>query len=129
MASAAPVPDTQPAPLPPPPAADGMPVMLLSLLLPLLLAIYFLFGRRAGGGRGRSLLLFGPVGGGKSALYQRMKRGYMVPTVSSMEPAAASFALKTGEGATGADAPVHVCDMPGTGRLRATEIGGKGFLT
>jgi len=109
---------TPPPPPPPPPSAvdaiELSPQLVLSLLLPLLLALYFLFGRKSGGGGKRRLLLFGPVGSGKTALYHRLKHGRIVPTVSSMEPAAASFALNGADGG----APVHVCDMPGTGRLR-----------
>ena len=121
------VPPTPPVPVPaavPVVPAVGAtesfdPTLLISILLPLLIAVYFLFGRKSSGGRGRRLLLFGPVGGGKTALYHRLKHGRVVPTVSSMEPASASFVLRSGNGS---DAPsgsaVYVCDMPGSGRLR-----------
>jgi len=93
------------------------PTLLLSLLLPLLLAVYFLFGRRSSAG-GRKLLLFGPVGSGKTALYHRLKHGRVPPTVSSMEPASGQLMLSADNGNGGAGTPVHVCDMPGSGRLR-----------
>ena len=113
-----------PAPAVPslPMSLDGVsPMLLLSLVLPLVIALYFLFGKKSGGRGGRSLLLFGPVGAGKTALYHQLKHGRVVPTVSSMEPASGSFALRAPNGSEPAPptgAPIHVCDMPGTGRLR-----------
>ena len=95
------------------------PALWLSLLLPLLLFVLFkLFGQKSSGGR--RVLLFGPVGGGKTSLYHQLKCGRVVPTVSSMEPASASFVPVTVglPGEKGFSSPVHVCDMPGTGRLR-----------
>lgn len=91
--------------------------LLLSLLVPLLIAAIFLLrpGRRSGGGR--SLLLFGPVGAGKTALYHQLRFGRMVPTVTSMEPVSASFVPKQDTGGGGRE--VHAVDMPGNGRLRS----------
>jgi signal recognition particle receptor subunit beta len=97
--------------------SDPTPTLLLSLLLPVLIAVFLLFGRRGGARRGARLVLFGPVGGGKSALYHRLKHGRVIPTVSSMEPASSSFVLKAPEGGA-PTAPVHVSDVPGSGRLR-----------
>lgn len=88
------------------------PKLLASLLLPLLL-IFFVFLRPKGGKGGRSLLIFGPVGGGKTALYHQMRHGRTIPTVSSMEPASGSFII------SGSSTKVNAIDMPGSGRLRA----------
>lgn len=110
---ATPMPVTPMPATPMPVEGDSSLMLLLSVLLPLAIAIYLLFGRKLNAGRGRSLLLFGPVGGGKSALYCRLKQGRIMPTVSSMEPATASFVLHGTNGS-----PVRVCDMPGSGRLR-----------
>jgi signal recognition particle receptor subunit beta len=100
--------------------------LLISLLLPLLFVLLFFVrsGRNGGGGRGRSLLLFGPVGAGKSALYHQLRFGRVVPTVSSMEPTEASFVPQGGsEGQGGGRGrAVHAVDMPGTGRLRSRLI-------
>lgn len=118
---AAPVLSPTPAPTIPAPPESAMPTMALSLLLPLLLIIlYFFLGKKSGGRGGAQLLLFGPVGGGKTALYHRLKHGRVVPTASSMEPSSSSFVPCAPSGAEAApSAPVRVCDMPGSGRLRA----------
>lgn len=96
-------------------ALGSSPVLLLSVLLPLLLfALTFLRRKKSSGNR---VLLFGPVGGGKSALYHRLKHGRVIPTVSSMEPTSGTFVPLTGGGAP-LTKQLNVCDMPGSGRLR-----------
>jgi signal recognition particle receptor subunit beta len=85
-----------------------------SLLLPLLLVLFLFTRRSAGGARGRKLVIFGPVGAGKSALLHRLQFGRVVPTVSSMLPANEVFAP------VGLDVkPANIVDVPGSGRLRA----------
>jgi len=93
--------------------------LALSLLVPLIIAVYFLF-RGAKGGSGRKLVLFGPVGGGKSAVNHQLRYGRMVPTVSSMAVASATFVPVIPSGADGAPPakPATVVDVPGSGRLR-----------
>ena len=90
--------------------------LLLSAVLPLLLIVFFFLRPGKGGKSGRSVLIFGPVGGGKTALFNQIRYGRTIPSVSSMEPASGSFAPRGGEATT---RQVHAIDMPGTGRLRA----------
>lgn len=100
-------------------AADPA-VLAVSIALPLLLIFFFFLrpGKVASGGR--SLLLFGPVGGGKTALYHQIRFGRVVPTVSSMELASSSFVPQGhAKGGAAATRPIHAIDVPGTGRLRA----------
>jgi len=92
------------------------PMLLASLLLPLLLALVFL-RRSSRVGGGRKLVLFGPIGAGKSAIYHQLRFGRVVPTVSSMQPTSASFVP---HGGAASDRPALVVDVPGSGRLRAS---------
>uniref|UniRef100_A0A7S2I9C4 Signal recognition particle receptor subunit beta n=1 Tax=Haptolina brevifila TaxID=156173 RepID=A0A7S2I9C4_9EUKA len=110
-------PESVAMPLPPPmsPSSLTPPVLLLSLLLPLLLAFLFL---RRGKKSGRKLVIFGPVGGGKTAIYHWLRFGRIIPTVSSMQPTSASF-VPSGSMASG-NRPTLVVDVPGSGRLRST---------
>lgn len=112
--------------------SDQTTTLLLSLLVPLaIIVLYLLFGRSGSGGRSggrRKLVLFGPVGAGKSAIYHRLRFGRVVPTVSSMMTASATFAPT---GSAGGSKPAHVVDVPGSGRLRAQlieEASGAGAL-
>ena len=90
-------------------------MLLLSLLVPLLLiAVIFCRGSRSSG---RKLVLFGPVGGGKTAIYHRLRYGRTVPTVSSMQPMGETFVPVGGD--TSGQRPAHVVDVPGSGRVRA----------
>lgn len=100
--------------VPAPPAVAGFdPTLLLSVLLPVLIAVFLLFrGNKASGSR--KLVLFGPVGGGKSAIYHRLRFGRVVPTVSSLTVTDATFVPHGREGK-----PANVVDVPGSGRLRA----------
>ena len=95
----------------------GNSTLLVSLLLPVVLAliVFVLFARRTSGGR-RKLVLFGPVGAGKTALFHQLRYGRVVPSVSSMELTSASFVPSAGGGG---GRPIHAVDVPGSGRLRA----------
>ena len=98
------------------PATGGFnTTMAISLLVPLLIAVYFLFFRGSKSSGGRKLVLFGPIGGGKSALYHRLRFGRVIPTVSSMASASATFVPSGTDGGT---RPATIVDVPGSGRLR-----------
>ena len=94
--------------------------LLLSLLVPLLIAI-FVFCRGSSAGGGRKLVLFGPIGAGKSAIFHQLRYGRVVPTVSSMTLDEATIVPAGADGAS-AGKPAKIVVVPGTGRLRAQLI-------
>ena len=87
------------------------PIVLLGALLALLAAIWFVFVRR--GGRRSCVVLYGPMGSGKTALYHRLKTGDFVATVTSMKENEATFDWQGCE-----RRGQHTVDIPGHGRLR-----------
>ena len=89
--------------------------MLLSALVPLLIAIFLLCRSRSQTAGRRKLVIFGPVGGGKTTLLHQLRYGRVVPTVSSMVPTVASF---TPAGQEGSARTATIVDVPGSGRLR-----------
>lgn len=97
--------------------AGGTPTLLLSLLLPLLIAVLFLMARprRA---RGNKVVLFGPTGGGKTAMHLQLRFGRLAQTVTSMQPTSASVTLPAESGRT-----ITLVDAPGSGRLRSHLMG------
>jgi len=100
-------------------------VLLLSILLPLLLIGLF-FGLRSGGGsRGDKLLVFGPMGSGKTCLYLQLRYGKAQPTFTSMQPTAARFGFHSALEKQGGPppGPVSFVEMPGSGRLRPQLLG------
>jgi len=98
-------------------AVERIALIAVALLLLLLLALFFLRRRGPGGGaRGKTVVLLGPCGAGKTALFHRLRFGRVVPSVSSMTTATASCALPRA-GGSGTRA-VAFADVPGSGRLR-----------
>ena len=86
----------------------------------LLIAVLFLSFRRRKGPGGEKLLLFGPVGSGKTSLYLQLRFGRVVPTLTSMKKTMGTFALSTDQQNTSSNMrAVHVVDVPGTGRLKS----------
>eukprot|EP01104_Vermistella_antarctica_P004113 TRINITY_DN14627_c0_g1_i1.p1 TRINITY_DN14627_c0_g1~~TRINITY_DN14627_c0_g1_i1.p1 ORF type:complete len:276 (-),score=58.85 TRINITY_DN14627_c0_g1_i1:64-891(-) len=61
--------------------------------------------------RNRNLILLGPVGSGKTALYGQLRDGRYTPTVSSMKTNEQTFAVES------VGQPVRVVDFPGHRRL------------
>ncbi|KAL1521371.1 hypothetical protein AB1Y20_021037 [Prymnesium parvum] len=98
------------------PLAGDQLTLVLSLALPLLLALLFLLSRRRGA-RGAKVLLLGPSHSGKTAIFLQLHTGRASPTVTSMQPASAAVALKP-PGAASAAKSVQLVDAPGSGRLR-----------
>ena len=96
-------------------------LILFTILIGALLIGVLLFGKRGGGGArgGNKLLLFGPMGAGKTALYHQLRYGRAVPTLTSMQKSDATFVFHAERAASPRPAAVHVVDMPGTGRLRS----------
>ena len=89
--------------------------LAVSLLLPLLLLLVFFFARgRAQGSRGDKLLVFGPVGSGKTSLCLQLRFGRTTPTLTSMQVTTARCALEGEKGACS----FQLVDVPGSGRLR-----------
>ena len=86
-----------------------------------LLSLYF-FLCRGGGGKGGSVVLFGPMGGGKTAMYVRLRFGRTLPTHTSLSQSKHTFAVAdaavAGGGGGGGGRALTVVDAPGTGRLR-----------
>jgi small GTP-binding protein len=97
----------------PPSSAAYDPTLLLTVILSLLIPVLYIF-RSSKKSSSRKLVIFGPVGGGKSAIYHRLRFGRVVPTVSSMTVTSATFVPNGLEGK-----PMHIVDVPGSGRLRA----------
>ena len=91
------------------------PVLVASVLLPLLIAAFFLL-RGGGGSGGKKVVLFGPMGGGKTSMYLHLRFGRAIPSHTSMQLTSATFAPKC-EGASGSDTPITVVDVPGEPRL------------
>ena len=91
------------------------PVLVASVLLPLLIAAFFLL-RGGGGSGGKKVVLFGPMGGGKTSMYLHLRFGRAIPSHTSMQLTSATFAPKC-EGASGSDKPLTVVDVPGEPRL------------
>ena len=91
------------------------PVLVASVLLPLLIAAFFLL-RGGGGSGGNKVVLFGPMGGGKTSMYLHLRFGRVIPSHTSMQLTSATFAPKC-EGASGSDKPITVVDVPGEPRL------------
>ena len=88
----------------------------LSLLLPLLLiALFFLRGSRSSSSLSGKVMLFGPMGAGKTSLYLRLRYGRVGPTVTSTTATSATFAFHGHPAAK----PVELVEVPGSGRLRA----------
>lgn len=87
-----------------------------SLLLPLLLllALFFFARGRGQGSRGDKVLVFGPMGSGKTSLCLQLRFGRASPTLTSMQVTTARCTLQ------GEKAPcsVQLVDAPGSGRLR-----------
>lgn len=89
--------------------------LALSVLLPLLLILVFFFARGGKqGSRGDKLLVFGPVGSGKTSLCLQLRFGRTTPTLTSMQVTTARCTLQ-GEGDS---CSVQLVDVPGSGRLR-----------
>ncbi|KAL3913360.1 MAG: hypothetical protein SGPRY_008009, partial [Prymnesium sp.] len=90
--------------------------LVLSIALPLALAllIFLLFRQRAS--PRTKLILFGPPGSGKTALYLQLKNGSCSPTVTSMKPSTSTVLIKPEGGAPSKS--VVLTDAPGSGRLR-----------
>ena len=91
------------------------PILVASVLLPLLIAAFFLL-RGGGGSGGKKVVLFGPMGGGKTSMYLHLRFGRAIPSHTSMQLTSATFAPKC-EGASGSDKPLTVVDVPGEPRL------------
>lgn len=86
--------------------------LLLSLLLPVLIAAYFLLSR--GGGNGGKVVLFGPMGGGKTSMYLHLRFGRQIPSHTSMQLTSATFRPQC-EGPSAK--PLTLVDAPGESRL------------
>ncbi|KDO34706.1 hypothetical protein SPRG_00769 [Saprolegnia parasitica CBS 223.65] len=87
-------------------------------ILILLFVLLKLCGGGAGlGGSGRDVvLLVGPCGAGKTALFHRLRNGpTKVETVTSMKETMETFPLFDEENAT-----ISICDFPGHERMRST---------
>ena len=110
---AVPIMPTVPSIPAPPSSAAYDPTLLLTVILSLLIPVLYIF-RSSKKSSSRKLVIFGPVGGGKSAIYHRLRFGRVVPTVSSMTVTSATFVPNGLEGK-----PMHIVDVPGSGRLRA----------
>ena len=97
-------------------AADGMGMpMLASILLPLLIAVFFLF-RGIGAGGGDKIVLFGPMGAGKTSMYLHLRFGHAIPSHTSMRVTTSTFTPQGG-GNAAAYKPLTVVDVPGEPRL------------
>lgn len=92
---------------------------MVGLLVPALIMLFVIYlSTRAKSGRGHKLVICGPVGGGKSAIYHQLRFGRVVPTVSSMMAASATFVpIVDAEGNREGKA-AEIVDVPGSGRLR-----------
>ena len=101
--------------------AMDLSLILFTILVGALVLGVLLFGRRGGGGQrgGNKLLLFGPMGAGKTALYHQLRYGRTVPTLTSMQKSDATFVFHAERAASPRPAAAHVVDVPGTGRLRS----------
>ena len=97
------------------PASPIDPVLVASVLLPLLIAAFFLL-RGGGGSSGKKVMLFGPMGAGKTSMYLHLRFGRAIPSHTSMQLTSATFAPKC-EGASGSHKPITVVDVPGEPRL------------
>eukprot|EP00310_Coccolithus_braarudii_P014505 CAMPEP_0183338496 /NCGR_PEP_ID=MMETSP0164_2-20130417/5768_1 /TAXON_ID=221442 /ORGANISM="Coccolithus pelagicus ssp braarudi, Strain PLY182g" /LENGTH=231 /DNA_ID=CAMNT_0025508353 /DNA_START=48 /DNA_END=743 /DNA_ORIENTATION=- len=101
-----------------------------TLVLGLIFVLLFLC-RGAGKSRGNKLVLFGPEGGGKTALAMQIRFGRASPTLTSMQSTAAMCTLP-GETIDSPPGPsVELVDVPGSGRLRVqllAEAGSAGVL-
>ncbi|KAG8469434.1 hypothetical protein KFE25_005889 [Diacronema lutheri] len=90
---------------------------LIAALLGAALLLAVLFALRGGSAkRGSTVLLVGPSGGGKTAMFLQMRDARDIPTHMSMAPNEDAFALK---GAGAPAAPVHVVDCPGAPQLQS----------
>uniref|UniRef100_A0A6U5MZ47 Signal recognition particle receptor subunit beta n=1 Tax=Calcidiscus leptoporus TaxID=127549 RepID=A0A6U5MZ47_9EUKA len=105
--------------------------MYLAFLVCLVCLAVVLFFRSGSRSRGNRVVLFGPEGGGKTALALQIRFGRLAPTLPSMQTTTATCTLP-GERA---DSPrgfsVELVDVPGSGRLRAqllVEAGSAGVL-
>jgi signal recognition particle receptor subunit beta len=94
--------------------------LLLSLLLPLLLAavIYFAFFGKSSKASGDKVLLFGPMGSGKTCLSLQLRFGKIAPTYTSLQKTVSRCQVQGG-GQSASSTSITLVDMPGTGRLRA----------
>jgi len=92
----------------------GAPALLVSILLPLLIAAFFLL-RKGGGGGGSKVVLFGPMGAGKTSMYLQLRFGRAIPSHTSMQLTTSTFAPKCND--AGASKPITVVDVPGEPRL------------
>jgi len=103
------------------PTVPALPLPVIAVTLAaLLLSVFFLFCK-AKASRGNKVLLLGPVGSGKTALYLRYRFGRTPPTVTSMVPNSAAVAISDEQG--GAKRTVFLIDTPGSGRLRGHLFG------
>ena len=93
---------------------DGNLTLVLSLVLPLLIAAYFLLFRKGRkGGTGKSVVLFGPMGAGKTSTHLHLRFGRHIPSHTSMQLTTATFVPKVGP----PGGALTVVDAPGESRL------------
>jgi len=92
----------------------------LSLLLPLLIAaaLYFIFFGKGSKASGDKVLLFGPMGSGKTALSLQLRFGKVTPTYTSLQKTVSRCQLQN-EDASAPAKSITLVDMPGSGRLRS----------
>lgn len=112
---------TPPARAPATPHTDDAmdTTLLLSLLLPLLIAavFYFAFFGKSSKASGDKVLLFGPMGSGKTSLSLQLRFGKIAPTYTSLQKTVSRCQVQSGD-QPALSKSITLVDMPGTGRLR-----------